>query len=290
MSTSSRLGRIIGLLALAVALFGCSTVKLGYNTLGEIAYWWLHGYVDFSADQAPRVREDLARLHLWHRGHELARLADMLHRMEELAPGNVSPAQVCVFAAQLRERLNATAAQAEPALITLAMSLAPEQLRHLEQKYEANNAEYRKKWGRLTAGELAQKRYDEFLERSETFYGRLGEPQRAVLRRQVEHSAFDPRRELAERLRRQQDALQILRRISGEPMSFNEARGLLRGYLVRVQEPPLPDHRGYQHALIEEACRTFAGLHNSTNPAQREAAVRRLQGYQRDLRELAGRQ
>jgi hypothetical protein len=65
----------------------------------------------------------------------------MLHRMEELAPGDISPAQVCLFVTQARA-VQSTTEQAEPAVVTLAMSLAPEQLLHLERKYASNNAEY----------------------------------------------------------------------------------------------------------------------------------------------------
>ena len=281
------LGRIIGLLALAAALSACSAVKLGYNNLGEVAYWWLDGYVEFSDEQAARVREDLARLHLWHRSHELPRLVEMLRRMEDLAPGDISPAQACMFVEQVRDRLDAMAERAETAAITLAMGLAPEQLGHLERKYARNNAEYRKKWISPGATEVAENRFKQFLGRSETIYGDLGDAQRAVLRRQIQQSIFDGPRLLAERMRRQRDALQTLRKLIGEPVSSDEARTLLRGYLARTREPPEAAQRQYQHALIDEGCRVFAALHNSTNVEQRQSAVRRLRAYQRDLRELA---
>jgi hypothetical protein len=286
----SRLGRIIGLLALATVLGACSAVKLGYNNLGEVAYWWLDSYVDFEEEQAARVREDLARLHLWHRSRELPRLAQVLQHLEELAPGDITPAQACVVVQQVRERLNATAEHAVPAMVTRALDLAPEQLLHLERKYETNNAKYRKEWLRATAAERAEKRFRQFLERSETIYGDLDGAQRAVLRRQLEQSIFDADRILAERRRRQRDALATLRKLAGQPVSFDEARALLRGYLARIEEPPDPRQRRYLKALIEEGCRTFAGLHNSTSAAQRQAAVRRLRAYQRDLRELAAQQ
>jgi hypothetical protein len=61
----------------------------------------------------------------------------------------------------------------------------------------------------------------------------------------------------------------------------------LRGYLERFEHSPDKAYRAYQEALIEEGCRHFAVLHNSTSLAQREAATRRLRAYQRDLRELA---
>ena len=121
-------------------------------------------------------------------------------------------------------------------------------------------------------------------------YGRLEEPQREALRRDIERSIIDPRRILADRQRRQQDALQTLRQLLESKPDFDTARKQLRAYLARFENPPDAAYRDYQEALIQEGCRSFAIMHNSTSLAQREAAVRRLRAYQRDLRELAAPQ
>ncbi len=42
--------------------------------------------------------------------------------------------------------------------------------------------------------------------------------------------------------------------------------------------------------MMQEACDTMAVLHNRTTAAQREQAVRRLQAYANDLRQLADAQ
>ncbi|MEO5671317.1 MAG: DUF6279 family lipoprotein [Ramlibacter sp.] len=286
MPTTSGLRRIIGLLALAAMLAGCSAIKLGYNNLDDIAYWWLDSYVDFSDEQTSRVREDLAGLHAWHRKEELPPVIAMLQEIERLAPGDVTPAQACAYVQQARERVNALTERAEPAAITLSIGLTADQLKHLERKYEKNDAEYRKQWVRIPRQEQKEKRYDQFLERGEMIYGKLDEPQKAVLRKLVEQSMFEPEKMLAERIRRQQDALQTLRKMAAQPIAFGDARTLLRGYLERVQQPPEPAARRYQDGLIEEGCRNISVLHNSTSTAQREAAVRRLRAYQRDLRDL----
>jgi len=287
MTNASNLARIIGALALALALSACSAVKLGYNTLGEVAYWWLDGYVDLTESQAPRVREDLGRLHLWHRGTELPRVADLLQNMEKLVPADIVPAQACVFVTELRERLGAVMTQAEPAMVTLAISLEPDQLAHLERKYRRNNADYRKEWVEIPPAEQREKRFKQVLERSEMVYGKLEEPQRAALRQQMERSVFDPARILAERQRRQQDLVQTLRKLAGQPIALAQARQLMHDYLERAQDSPDAAYRRYQEALIEESCRMFSVAHNSTTAAQREIAARRLRAYQRDVRELA---
>ena len=275
------------MLTLAAALSGCSAIKLGYNNADEIAYWWVDSYLDFTEDQSRRVREDLARLHRWHRQEELPEIVAILHRMEQLAPGDVTPAQACSFVPQWRERLHVLADRAEPAIVTLAMDLTPDQLEHLERTYRKKDAEYRREWVELTQAQLWDKRAKQFRERSEMIYGHLDEPQRLVMRERVEHSTFDPARLLAQRRRLQQDALQTLRKVTGRPVTIAEARSLIHGLLERAQNPSDPGARSYQDALIQEGCRNLSALHNSTSAEQRRAAVRQLRTYQRDLRELA---
>lgn len=284
-----RLLRIIGLLLACLGLCACSTVKLGYNNLDSIAYWWLDSTIDFSDEQTSRVREDLASLHQWHRTTELPKLAALLGRMEQMVAADFSAAQACAFVAPVRDRARAVADQAEPAAARLALDLGSDQLQHLERHYLKNNADFRKDWVELPAAQLRDKRLKQLVERGEMVYGTLEEPQRALLRQLLESSGFDPRRVLAERQRRQRDALQTLGRLAGRQVPQAEAQALLRGYIDRLENSPDAAWRQYQEAQLQFGCRTVAALHASTSAAQREAAVRRLRAWQRDLRELSAR-
>ncbi|TWO70484.1 hypothetical protein FN976_16030 [Caenimonas sedimenti] len=288
-TTRSRFAGIIGALAIALALAGCSAIKLGYNTLPDLAYWWLDGYVDFTDAQTPQVRTELARLHAWHRQEELPRLAEILGRMEQLAGGSIKAPQACAFVTEIQGRLNLVAERAEPAVSALAAGLDARQLRHLERKYRNNNETFRKDWVELPPAELRDKRFQQAVERAEMIYGNLEEPQRAVLRQGIDQSIFDAARMLGERQRRQQDLLQTLRRIQEAPGAPEDGAAAIRAYLQRAQRSPDPAFRRLQEDLVQETCRTFAAVHESTTPAQRDQAVRRLRAYQRDLRELAAR-
>jgi hypothetical protein len=284
----SRLARIIGALALAAALGGCAgAIKLGYNNLDELAFWWIDSHLDLNDEQDTRVREDLARLHRWHRHQELPQLADTLKSLEQLVAGTMTPAQACAFVPGLRARLQAIADRAEPAVVTLGLGLAPEQLKHLERKFQRTNKDFQKDWVRPEAAARSEKRFDQTVDRMEMIYGKLDDAQKAVIRAQIDKSQFDPRRVLDERQRRQQDLLQTLRKLAGQPIALDDARVQVRGYLRRLQESPDAAWRAYEQTLLQEGCATFSMLHNSTTPAQREAGVRRLRGYQRDLWELA---
>lgn len=290
MTTSRRLVRIIGALLLALALAACSAIKLGYEALDDVGYWWLDGYLNFNDQQGQRVRDDLQHLHAWHRANELPRIAELLGRMEQMAPGPITPAQACAFVAQFQARLMAAADKAQPSVVATALELSPRQLRHLQRKYAENNKKWRREWVELPASEQKEKRFKQVLDRLEMIYGRLDEPQQAALRAGIERSVFDPQRILMERQRRQQDLHHVLRALAGSQASADEARAMLRSYLERALQSPDPAYRPYQQALLDEGCHLFAAVHEVTTPAQREQAVRRLRAYQRDLKELAATQ
>ena len=133
---------------------------------------------------------------------------------------------------------------------------------------------------------MQEKRYDQFLDRMEDFYGRLTAEQRDLLKQQVAQSVFSPQLADAERRKRQQETLAMLRGFATKKPSPAEARAALHAYLLRIAEPPPGPWRDQQQALLEEGCRNLAALHNGTSASQREQAVRRLQAYQSDLRQL----
>ncbi len=298
MSRSDRLvvcwSRIIGLLAAIAALTllqACSAVKLAYNNVPELGYWWLDGYADLNEAQSLKVRGELARLHQWHRTVELPRVAELLQKIQQLATLDATPEQVCGLFADARNRFDALASQAEPPAVTIAMGLSAAQLTHIETKFAKTNAEWRDEWSTGNPSERQAKRLKTAVERSEQFYGSLDERQLAVLRNAITRSDFDPQRSYTERLRRQQDLLQTLRQINsasnGSAVNMYQATTALRAYLERSTHSPNPAYRAYSDKAILDSCKTFAQLHNSTTPEQRERAMRRLAAYERDARELA---
>lgn len=283
----SNLVRIIGLLSVVVALSACSAIKLGYNTLPQVSAWWLDGYIDLSDEQEPRMREDLARLHQWHRRQELPKIAALLQQAERMVAGQATADEICTMVPPIRERLLAVLEQAEPAAVTLALGLKPEQLAHLQHKYDKNNRDYRKDWVDLSTEELRDKQFKQYLDRMETIYGRLDQAQRDLLRAQVERSVFSAEINLRERQRRQQEILQSLRKLAGQPIALSDARATIHEVVLHGLQSPDPRYRAYEDALVRQGCRYLATVHQSTTPQQRLSAVRRLRAYQRDLEELA---
>ncbi|MBX9612752.1 MAG: hypothetical protein K2X51_14120 [Burkholderiales bacterium] len=288
MRWGSFLLRIIGLAVVVLAVSACSAIKLGYNQLPDITYWWLDSYVDVREPQVARLREEITNLHAWHRQTELPRYASLLDNLALLATGPVTPEQSCAALDDMRTRFTALTTRLEPAAVWLAQQLTPEQLAHLKQRQADNDVKWRKQWLDGTPAEAAERRVEMSIDRSEDFYGSLQDPQLAAIRATIARSGYSPRIAWAERQRRQQDLLQTLERVRVGGMNDAQTLAALRGWLDRALNPPDPVHRDNLRITLREGCEGAARLHNSTTAEQRERAVRRLRAYARDLRELAG--
>jgi len=282
---SVRVFRIIGLL-LALLLSGCSALRLGYSQAPELAYWWLDSYFDFTEAQTTRVRADLAALHAWHRSNELPIYLGLLDKVQRLTPGNVTPEQLCELYNEFMPRLNATADQAEPTLSAVTLLLKPEQLAQLARQLDKRSENWRENWLDGTPGERRARHVKRLVDRAEGLYGRLDAAQRATVREAVAASQYDAEMSYRESQRRHTDTLQTLRLIQSGGLGAERNRLEARGLLDRAVNSPDPIYRSQQIKLLQENCRTYAALHNSTSPSQRAKALETLKGYEADLRSL----
>ena len=283
---------LLALFVAVVLLHACSTIKLGYNNAVDLSYWWLDDYVDFNEAQSPKVREELERLHNWHRAVELPKIASLLQNSQSLLAGDVTSAQVCTSFAETRVRMEAISNQAENAIAAIASTITAEQRLRIARKFEKNNAKWREEWFDGSAEERQKKRLKAAVERAEQLYATLDESQVTLLRDLDTASAYDAELSFKERLRRQQDLLQTLSRINpANPVdkpSPSQAVGLYRDWLARNARSPDSAYRDFAEKMAVESCNTFATVHNSTTAKQRARAAKRIAAYLSDARELAG--
>ncbi|MCZ2497376.1 hypothetical protein GN316_11445 [Xylophilus sp. Kf1] len=274
--------------AAVLILQACSAVKLGYQTLPEVSYWWLDGYVDFSAAQKERVKDDLAALQSWHRQAELPQIAGLLDQMSLLAVKDVTPDQICGLVDSVRNRLRAVGTQAEPSAATLALTLTPEQLGGLRKRYEKNNAEYRKEWIDLAPAKRDEKRYKKIVGYAEDLYGKLDAPQRESIRKYIASGGFDPVYDNERRLRQQREVLRTLEKLQATPdASLASARKAIGSLIDNGFEPTDAAGRNQQQQVRRAGCEAMAEVQNSTSDTQRAHAVKRLQQYRQSAMELA---
>lgn len=275
--------RIIGVLALGGSLLACSAVKLAYNQATELAYWQLNSYFEFDDTQKPLVREELARLHQWHRQTQLPAYVETLEKWKTWLPADIDEARACSIFEEVKTRLQAISDRAVPAMGSVVGALGPEQLEALKRKFSRLNTEYRDDFLDGSPDDLIKRRLKKAVSRAEMLYGTLDDRQLAVLRSRITQSVFDARLSLAEYQRRQRDALQSLAPLIAGRATSEQARPQMQAYIDRAVNSPDPAYRGYQERLTRDACMTFAALHNSTTTAQRAKAVQTLQGYAQDF-------
>lgn len=281
-------------LCLSLLLTGCaSTLRLAYGQADTLLYWRLDSYLDFSSEQAPRVREGLAQFMSWHRRTQLPRYADELQRLRPLlAQPDLGAESICKAVDQLRATVETPLL--DPAnwpLLWMASELSAEQLQHLERKLRVADEKWKAEWLDITPEQRRELRLKQAQERAEMLYGRLDEPQRSALREGLAQAqSFDPQRSYQERLLRQRELLQLLRRLQQERPAPELRARLLRDFVQRLAQggPQEPARQRYLQALQREGCESFARLHRATTAAQRERAQRTLAGWEADFRQLAG--
>ena len=275
---------------LSASLSGCSAIKLGYNQLPEISSWWLDNYIDFTDTQAAQTKQALKKLQAWHRKEELPQIANLLVQAQSMAPNNISQQQACEVWGQMEKRIDAVAQESSRLATPIVLQLTPRQLRHLEKRWAVKNEDWKKDWVQPSAEDRLKKRLDATVDRFSDFYGDLNAEQIKLLRQQIEQSLWSPEVAIQNRIKRQQSQLVVLQNLiqDAQKPGFNLAQAektvlqlSLQG--VRPQDPALLN---LQLQLEQQACLNFSQFHNTTTPAQRQKAQRRLRAYEADVRAL----
>jgi Family of unknown function (DUF6279) len=282
-----RFSRIIGLLAAALVLQACSAMKLAYNQVPEIAYLYLDGYVDFNGVQSLKVKEELGKVHQWHRQTQLPAYIDSLKKLQAQMPGEMEPQAACAVFADVRSKMVALTERTEPAVVSIVGMLEPAQLRHMEKKFDKINAEYRSDYLEGNPRNLRDKRMKLVVKRAEMLYGSLDAKQLAVIGKNIDDSVFDARKAYAERLRSQRDAVQTLTPLIAGQAPQDKVQASMRQLLDRTLNPPDAAYRAYIDNFMRDNCQAFAELHNSTTPVQRRKALETLKRYEEDFRILS---
>lgn len=280
---------IIGLLLLAASalLGGCSSVRLAYNNAPQLAWWWLDGYVDFSREQAPRVKQGLDALFDWHRSTQLPAYVALLATAAQQATEPTTPELACRWQMQVRELLEPTLQRALQLTAEQSAGLGEPQFKHLAQRYAKGNDEMRDDFLQPDLAERQAKSVERAVERAERLYGRLAPAQLQVLREGVAASPFDPELWLQERQRRQREVLDTLRRLAAEKAEPDQRLAAMRALAAHTERSPNLAYRAYQLKLVDYNCALAARLHNAAGAAQRQKAREVLKGWEEDLRALA---
>jgi hypothetical protein len=273
--------------ACVLMLAGCSALRLAYNQAPDLVYWWLDGYFDFDSEQSTMARTALADWFAWHRTSQLPEYAATLARAQQQVPADVTPEQLCRWWGELRERAALAYEQGVPALAGIVRTLKPEQVAHVQKRYDKGDEDFRADFLQATRTDRLEAATKRTVSRAETLYGTLDDAQRVLVAQAMAASPFDPQVWLAERQARQREIVQTLRSLVANGADNGRTQAALRVFAAHASMSPRPAYRAYSSQLTEYNCRFAAQLHNSTKPDQRRRAVERLKSWEDDLRALA---
>lgn len=273
-------------LLLCTFMQGCGAVKLTYNNADTLLYWWLDGYVDFTLDQKPRAKDELLAFQQWHRKVQLPQWVTMAQTLQQQVLEDVTPAMLCQNFDQAQALIPTLSNYLEPSVLWLATSLSPDQIQSIADKYAKTNKDWRKEWQPGTQQALMKASEKSLRERIDPLYGKLTDAQLVLLRAAIAASPFDAATAYAERLRRQQDVLGVLKQIQSKQLSADAAKEPMRALLARNQDSPDAAYRAYGQRVKQHYCDLFSQLHNSMSAQQRTYALGQLQGYERDFKTL----
>lgn len=276
---------LIALLAF-LTLQGCSAIKLGYQQLPTLSYWWLDSTISFNSEQSLRAKEALEQLHQWHRREELTGYADFLQRSAQSSQGTVESTQVCSAFTEVQTRLDRLMREAVRQAAPVTMMLGPRQLSHMARQWESKNEEWEKDWLRGDEQARMERRMERVVNRYKDFYGGLNAEQNALIKAQLAQSPWTAEWGRQDRQRRQKDLLATLQRVSQGQMPVAQVENELWNVWQRWLKPPDAAGAALMQAMSQQACNNLTQLHNTTSAEQRQRAVRRIRAYERDLRDL----
>lgn len=284
-----RLCGIISLLAAAALLQACSAVKIAYNQAPQLAYLYLDGYADFNEVQSLQVRTDLTKFMAWHRQTQLPGYIDLLQKIQQKMPQDITAVQACDVFADVRQKALALTDYAEPATSGLAATLSAKQITVMERKFAKGNTTWREDYLEGSAKDLFEKRQKSAIKRADMLYGSVTDKQRSLIAQQIEKSQFKAAQSYAERQRRQKDIVQTLGKVIASPQDAATTQGEVRSLLARSIASPDAAYKTYLETITQEGCASFAELHNATSAEQRKKAVEVLAGYEQDFKVLVGK-
>lgn len=262
-------------------------MRIAYGTAPDLAYWWLDGYVDFDGAQTPRVHEALADWFAWNRRVQLPEFAALLDRAQVDVLADTTPAQVRAWQTDLTPRLRAAFERIAPPAAELILTITPRQIQHLEARYAKYNDEFRDDYLQPDPAQRSRVTLKRTVDRAEQLYGDLSKAQLALISDLLARSPFDPQVWFAERQKRQQAMLQMLRQLHEPGATREQALAALRAYADQIERSPRADYRRYADTLDDFNVAFAARLHNSTSPEQRRTAATKLGGWAEDLRAVA---
>jgi hypothetical protein len=275
-------------LLLGLLLLGCSAARLGYHNGEFVAYWWLDGYIDVEHEQRPLVKSRIASLFAWHHKTQLKSYAQVLARAQKRIEQPVTDAELLADYEDVKRRLLVIADRALPDMADLALALEPQQIAHLEKKFESNNNDFRKDFLRGDVEQRQRFRYKKVLKQAETWFGGFSNAQEQQIRAASDARPLNNELVMAERLQRQKAIVALLKKIQAEKPSREATMAMLKELINQIFDRfGDAEQKAFAEKYNAATARLTALIVNISNSEQKAHFVKTTQQWIDDFEAMA---
>lgn len=273
---------------MAVLLLGCSAARLGYSNGETISYWWLNSYVDFDSTQKQWVKHRIDAVFVWHRKTQLKEYVHLMGRMQHRDFSTVTQADLLNDYRDVKTQLLQIADKAVPDFAELALSLKAEQIANIEKKFAKSNDTFRKEYLVGSAEERQEFHYRKALQQAQFWFGSFSKEQEAKIRALSDARPLNNELLMAERVHRQQELIELLKKVHDEKPSKEATTAMLKKFVTAMDERfGNPQHQKFFESLNDANANMIVGIMRAATPKQKQYFVQSLQDWVNDFNKLA---
>jgi Family of unknown function (DUF6279) len=281
--------RLLCVVAVMLAVVACSSVRFAYNQGDTLLYWWVDAYLDLDSEQSGQVKQDIGQLFSWHRKTQLKDYSQFLtNAQKQLANPNLTHADLKADYKDIRTRTELLAYKALPDLADLALSIKPEQLGKMEEKFTKNNETFRKKFVRIDKEKQQKQRYKKSMEQFNLWFGDFSNEQEAMLRKASDARPLNNELWLSERVLRQKRIMAVMREIQQKKMNKEATMASLQGLIKEIfARQEAAEHKAFFDSYTDGSIALVHTAVKIATPAQKAHAQKRMQGWIDDFKVLS---
>jgi uncharacterized protein DUF6279 len=267
----------------ALALFGCSMLRVGYRQADSILAWKANQYFDFDGSQKHEFRARLDRLLLWHHREQLPEYAAFLSAARTKAQKPLTRADIVWFVEGIKTRYRTIVNRGVGDAAEMLATLTPENVHALEKQFAKDNREFVREY-RLDGTREEQRResVNRTLKQVKDWTGSLTREQEdriAAMGRAI--PLVSPLRH-QDRVRRQKEFLELLA-LRGK----GDFAPRLRQWLLNWEEGRSPEYERLLDEAYEKRMAMLMAIDRMLTPHQRATVLNRLQDYIDDCKALS---
>ena len=285
MARFARYGRCCWLFA-TLLLAGCSTLQLSYNQADLLLGWRADRYFDFESAQKRDFHQRLERLLAWHRREQLPEYARFIQGAVTRARDGVSREDTLWLIGGMKNHYRSIVDRGINDAAELLATLNAEQLPALQKQWAKDNHRFIEEHELESSVERRKRaRLKRTLGQISDWTGNLSRAQEQQIEQLIEAIPLFEHLRYQDRLRRQIEFSELLK-LRTQRQEFQPR---LHHWLLEWERGRSAEYERVAAEAQERRIDFFITLEKLLTPAQRERALKRLEGFGNDFKTLGDR-